>query len=224
MNKGIEYYQQAIGKDPTYALAYAGLSDSYTSVAIFGFVPPNEAFPRAKEAALKALEIDDTLAEAHASLAFVKSAYHWDWSGAEREFQRAIALNSGSAYAHYFYSVTLRKTGRFDEAIEEGKRAVELDPISLTSNTILGTTFHMARQYDQAIEQMRKTLELDPTFALAHSVLGMAYLQKSMYEQGIAEFERALVISPGYPIALSGLGYGYAVAGKKQKRKRCSIN
>jgi serine/threonine protein kinase/tetratricopeptide (TPR) repeat protein len=220
LNKGIEYYQQAIGKDPTYALAYAGLSDSYTSVAIFGFVPPNEAFPRAKEAALKALEIDDTLAEAHASLAFVKSAYDWDWSGAEREFQRAIALNSGSAYAHYFYSVTLRKTGRFDEAIEEGKRAVELDPISLTSNTILGTTFHMARQYDQAIEQMRKTLELDPTFALAHSVLGMAYLQKSMYEQGIAEFERALVISPGYPIALSGLGYGYAVAGKEVEAQK----
>jgi serine/threonine protein kinase/Tfp pilus assembly protein PilF len=219
-NKALAYFQQAIARDPSYALAYAGLSDSYAVAALFGFVPANEAFPRAKEAAQKALEIDDTLAEAHGSLAAVKASYDWDWSGAEGEFQRAIALNPSSAYAHYFYSVTLRKMGRLEEAIEEGKRALELDPLALNNNAILGATFYMARQYDQAIEQLRKTLELDPYFAPAYSVLGMTYLQKSMYKEGMAEFEKALVISPGSTLLLSWLGYAYAVTGRKAEAQK----
>jgi eukaryotic-like serine/threonine-protein kinase len=220
LNKGIEYFQQAIARDPSYALAYSGLADSYTNAAIFGFVPPKEVFPKAKVATLKALEIDDTLAEAHTSLACIKSSYDWDWSGAEAEFQRAIALNPSYADAHHFYCVTLRRTGRFDQAIEEGKRAVELDPLSLPSNTILGITFHMARQYDQAIEQLRKTSELDPNYIPTHCTLGAAYVQASMYKEGIAEFEKALVISPGNTLLISGLGYAYAVTGRKAEAQR----
>ncbi len=167
-NKGIEYFRQAIAKDPTYALAYAWLGRLLLSLAGFGFVAPKEAYPRAKEAAEKALEIDDTLAEAHTSLAHGKLFCDWDWSGAEREFERAIELNPSYADAHYFYGLALTMTGRFEEAIVEAKRALELDPLSLSSNWLLGFTFFMARQYDQAIAQQRETLELDPNFNFAH--------------------------------------------------------
>jgi serine/threonine protein kinase/Tfp pilus assembly protein PilF len=220
LSKATECFQQAIARDPSYALAYVGLSDSYTVAAIFGFVPPNESIPKAKEAAQKALQIDDALAEAHASLGLIKSEYDWDWSGAEREFRRAIALNPSYGFAHYFFSVSLRKTGRFDQAIEEGKRAVELDPLSLINNAILANAFYMARQYDQAIEQLRKTLELDTNSTVAHNVLGMAYLQKSMHKEGIAEFEKALAASPGNTLLLSGLGYACAVAGRKAEAQK----
>jgi serine/threonine protein kinase/tetratricopeptide (TPR) repeat protein len=220
LNKGIEYFQQAIDKDPAYALAYAGLADSYSMLANFANVPAKEAFPKAKDAAQKALEIDDTLAEAHTSLAFIRTAYDWDWPGAEREFQRAIALNPSYATALTFYGGALWEMGRPEEAVAELKRAVELDPLSLIANTVLGTAFYMARQNDQAIEQERKTLELDPNFILAHLYLGQAYLQKSMYKEGIAEFEKLLAISPGNPGGLSNLGYAYAVAGRRQEAQK----
>ena len=209
--KGIEYFQQAIAKDPTYALAYAGLADSYTGLAGFGFVPPKEGYPKALEAALKALEIDDKLAEAHASLAFTKSNYDWDWSGAEQEFKRAIELNPGASTAHHFYGLALAYMGgRFEEAIDESKRAVELDPLSLIINADLGHVFYEARKYDQAIEQERKTLEMDPNFNPARHWLGLAYLQKSMYKEGIAEFEK------DFP----SLGYAYAVAGRRAEAQQ----
>ena len=172
-----------------------------------------------KEAALKALEIDDTLAEAHTSLALVKAYQDWDWSGAEREFQRAIALNPDYAIAHLWYGWTLANTGRFEESIAEVKRAVELDPLSLTINWFLGNTFYFARQYDQAIEQYRKTLELDPNFFLAHTFLGLAYVQKSMYKEGIAELEKAVAISPSN-LSLACLGYGYAAAGRRLEAQK----
>jgi len=204
--KGIEYFQQAIAKDPIYALAYAGLADCYTGLAGFGFVPAKEGYPKALEAALKALEIDDKLAEAHASLAFTKSNYDWDWSGAEREFQRAIELNPGYATAHHFYGVALAYMGgRFEAAIAESKQAVELDPLSLIINSDLGHVFYEARQYDQAIEQEGKTLEMDSDFGPARHWLGLAYLQKSMYKEAIAEFEKET----------PSLGYAYAVAGRR---------
>jgi TolB-like protein/Tfp pilus assembly protein PilF/predicted Ser/Thr protein kinase len=215
LNKGIDYFQQAIAKDPTYALAYAGLADCYSSLANDGFVPPKETFPRAKEAALKALEIDDTLAEAHASLGIIRTIYDWDRSGAEKELQRAIGLNPSYATAHYFYRIALLQMGRFQEAIAEAKRAVELDPLSPVTNSGLGAGFLFARQYDQAIEQERKTLEMDPNFRLAQDSLGLAYIQKSMYKEAIAEFEKALVLSPSNAGALSGLGYAYAVTGRR---------
>ncbi len=215
INKGIEYFQQAIAKDPAYALAYAGLADCYTLLVNNGFVPAKDAYPRAKEAAQKAMEIDDTLAEAHVSLAYLKMQFEWDWSGAERELQRAIELNPGFATAHDRYGTTLARMGRLEEAVGEKRRAVELDPLSVFINRNLGIALYLARQYDQAIEQERKTLELDPNFIGAHMTLGQAYFQKAMHEEGTAELEKELVISPGNPVALSALGYAYAVAGRR---------
>ena len=206
-NKGIEQFQQAIEKDPTYALAYAGLADCYSFDATYGFVAPKEAYPRAKEAALKALEIDDTLANAHTSLAWIKTEYDWDRSGAEKEFRRAIELNPSDANAHRLYGEALRSMGRVEEAIAEFKRALALDPTSLINNMALGAAFHSARQYDQAIEQYHKTIEMDPNFLPAHDKLGAAYLQKSMHKESVAEFEEAG--------SVSGLGYAYAVAGRR---------
>jgi len=215
LNKGIEYFQLAIARDPDYALAYAGLADSYSQLGNYGFVPPKEAFPRAKEFALKALEIDDTLAEAHTSLALIKTYYDWDRSGAEKELQRATELNPSYAVAHQWYGETLGTMGRPEEGIVEEKRALELDPLSLLINRDLADEFYFARQYDQAIDQYRKTLELDPSYTQAHLNLGMAYVQKSMFKEAIAEFEKALVISPNSTGALSRLGYAYAVAGRR---------
>jgi TolB-like protein len=194
--KGIECFQQAIAKGPSYALAYSGLADGYSSLPLAAFVRPKEAYPRAKEAALKALELDDTLTEAHTSLALVRVYQDWDWSGGEREFQRAIARNPDSAIAHMSYGWTLANMGRLEESIAEMKRALELDSLSLNINWLLGVVFNFARQYDQAIEQYRKTIELDPNFFLPHTFLGLAYFQKSMYKEGIAELERAVAISP----------------------------
>jgi TolB-like protein/Flp pilus assembly protein TadD/predicted Ser/Thr protein kinase len=219
-NKGIEYFQQAIEKDPTYALAYSGLADCYSLLSDYGLVAPKEAYPRAKEAALKALQLDETLAEAHASLGYVKTTYDWDWSGAEREFQRAIELNPAHAGAHLWRAVALVDMGRFEEAITEGKRALELDPLSLSINRTVGGVFYNARQYDQAIEQYRKTLELDPNFIWTHTVLGLAYVRKSMYKEGIAECEKELVISPSNTPALTGLGYAYAVSGRRAEAQK----
>jgi eukaryotic-like serine/threonine-protein kinase len=220
INKGIEYFQQAIAKDPNYALAYTGLADCYGSLAGFNIVPAKDAFPKAKEAALKALKMDDTLAEAHASLAWVKSIYDWDWPGGDNEFQRAIELNPGYVTAHRRRGLALAASGRPEEAIVESKRAVELDPLSLINNWALGDTLYHARQYDQAIEQERKTLEIDPNFVPALDALGLAYLQKSMYEEGIAQFEKALSIAPGNTDSLSLLGYAYAVVGRRAEAKK----
>ena len=172
LNKSIDYFQQAIAADPNYALAYGGLADSYNVLSTNNILPPKEAFPKAKAAVTKALEIDDSLAEAHTSLAFIRTVYDWDWPGAEHEYKRAIALNPNYANAHYFYAFTLLITrGRVDEAIAEMKKAVGLDPLSLIINTNLGRTYFLARQYDKALEQYRKTLELEPTFPRAHDRL-----------------------------------------------------
>jgi TolB-like protein/Flp pilus assembly protein TadD len=219
-NRGREYFQQAIANDPTYALAYSGLADSYSLLSEYGFVAPKESYPRAKEAALKALEIDETLGEAHASLAWVKTIYDWDRPGGEKEFQRAIELNPAYATAHFWHALALVSMGRSEEAIAEQKRALELDPLSLIINRVLGLDFYYARHYDQAIEQEQLTLEMDPNFAFVHLQLGHAYVQKSMYKQGIAECEKELVVSPRIPWALSGLGYAYAVAGRSAEAQK----
>jgi serine/threonine-protein kinase len=189
--KGIEYFQQAIQADPNYALAYAGLADSYNVLSTNGVRPPREAFPRAKEAAEKALALDDTLAEAHSALAFIKTVYEWDWHGAEKEFRRAIELNPKYSNAHYFYAFAhLLSLGRMDEANTEIKRALELEPFSLIINTNLGRTLFLARQYDKAIEQYRRTLEMDAGFPRAHERLQEAYEQKGMYADAIADLEK----------------------------------
>jgi TolB-like protein/Tfp pilus assembly protein PilF/predicted Ser/Thr protein kinase len=214
--KGIEYFQQAIDKDATYALAFSGLADSHSDLAYRGFVAPKVAYPRAKEAAQKALEIDGTLAEAHTSLAIITAEYDWNWSDAEKGFQRAIELNPNYAIAHTWYGVrVLRTLGRSEEAIAEEKRALELDPLSLISNLALGVEFSNAKQYDQGIEQLRKTVELDPSFSLAHAMLGRAYVEKAAYKEGIDETEKALAFSPDNTRFVSLLGSAYARAGRR---------
>jgi len=215
-NKGIEYFQQAIAKDPTYALAYSGLADSYALLAVYGFVAPMDAFPKAKDAAQKALSIDDTLGEAHASLAYIKAKYDWDWPGVGKEFERAIELNPTYATAHQWYGETLSMTGRTEQGIAEYKRALELDPLSLVVNREFGGSgYYFAREYDQAIEQLRKTLEIAPNFTWVHLQLGACYLGKSMDRESIAEFEKELTLSPGKPRALAFLGRADGLAGRR---------
>ena len=191
------------------------MADCYSSLGGRPGDPPKETFPKAKEAVLKALEIDDTLGEAHSSLGFIEAIYDWDWSGAEKEFQRAIQLNPGYASAHDSYGRTLAKVGRFQESIAELKQALELDPLSLPFNRDLGDAFYLARQYDQAIEQLRKTEELDPNYAQPQEDLVLAYAQKSMYKEAIAEGDKRLVVTPDDNIVLNYLGYAYAKAGRR---------
>jgi TolB-like protein/DNA-binding winged helix-turn-helix (wHTH) protein len=219
-HKGVEYFERAISKDPTYALAHAGLADCYISLAGFGLISAKEGYAKGKEWAEKALKLDDSLAEAHVSLAYVKTDYEWDWSEGERESRRAIDLNPSYALAHATYADVLWTTGRLDESIAQSRRALELDPLSIEYSDDLGLEFFMARRYDQAIEQGAKTLELDPKYILAYYVRGVAYLQKSRFKEAMAEFEKAVAISPDDPVALTGLGYGFAVAGSKVEARK----
>ena len=184
MKKSLEYFQQAIERDPSFALAYSGLADTYDLLgspdAVFGGLPPNETLPQAKAAALKALEIDETLAESHVSLAH-EYYYDRDWPAAEHEFKRAIELNPNYPQAHQWYAIFLMSAGRMEQAVAEARRAQELDPLSLPINMSLGWVLCIARQVDQGIEQLRKTLEMDPNFIIAHHRLGLACEQKELY-------------------------------------------
>ena len=214
-HKGIEYFEQAIAKDPGYALADVGLADCYIFLATFGLVPANEGYSKGRELAERAMRLDDTLAGAHASLASVKTDYEWDWVGAEKEARRAIELNPNDAHLHAVYADLLYSTGRMDESIRETRRALELDPVSINYNTVLAFEFFLARRYDEAIEQGAKILELDPKFIPAFYVRGVSYVKKAMYKEAMAEFEKAISSSPNDPVALTGLGYGSAVTGKR---------
>jgi TolB-like protein/Tfp pilus assembly protein PilF len=188
LKKSIGYFKEAVEKDPAYALAFVGLSDAYGVSSSYGIYRPTDSFPRAKDAAMKALELDDSLAEAHTSLAEVKADCDRDWQGAEREFRRAIELNPGYANAHYFYAMTsLAPRGRLDEAIAEMKKALELDPMSLIINTNLGRMYFWKRQYNKALEQYRKTLEIDPSFPVAHERIAEIYEQQGKYEAAVEE-------------------------------------
>ncbi|MCI0487880.1 MAG: protein kinase [Blastocatellia bacterium] len=215
LNRGIEYFEQAITEDPNYALAYAGLADSYNILASYSALPSRDAFTRAKTAALKALELDDELAEAHTSLALIRFGCDWNWREAEREYELAIKLNPGYATAHLWYALYLAAMGRFDEAFREIKRAQELDPLSLPINTNAGWIMHLARRYDEAIEQYRKTLELDPGFILAHRRLGQTYKQKGMYDEAIEELQIALALSGDDTETVAALGHAYAKSGRE---------
>lgn len=217
--KGIEYFQQAIEKDPRYALAYAGLADSYILLATYNILPPTEAIPEARMAAMKALEIDDKLAEAYISLATIEGEHEWNWSIAEKEFKQAIKINPNYAIAHQWYGEYLVVMGRFDEALAAIKRAHQLDPLSLVVNLALGDVFYYTRRYDEAIEQYGKTLEIDSNFAFAYSYLGSAYLQKALYAEAIAELEKARELSGGEPLIVAWLGYAFALAGEKDKAR-----
>jgi len=214
LKKAIKYFEQAIEKDPLYALAYAGLADSYITLEDYSSIPPKEIYPRAKKVAQKAVEIDDTLAEAHTSLASIADR-GWDWEGAEREFKQAIELNPNYATAHHWYAIYLMYMARLDEAIEEIKRARGLDTLSLIINRNVALVFYYARQYSQAIDAVQKTLEMDPSFSLTHATLGRVYLQKSMYEEALAEFQKERELLGVWDQQLeSWLGITYAKMGK----------
>lgn len=218
--KGIIKFKQAIDVDPNYALAYAGLADCYTMLSAYGILDPEESILRAKAAAMRALEIDDTLTEAYASLAWVKCVYDWDFAGAEEDFKRALKLNPNYATARHWYSLYLSITGQPDKALTEIKRAQGLDPLSLIINTAVATNFYYASQYDAAIAQCRKTLELDPDFFAAKCIIGMCWQQKGMYEEAIAEFQRALILSGNDREIAAVLGYIYGVSGKRDEAEK----
>jgi TolB-like protein/Tfp pilus assembly protein PilF len=220
VNKGIEYFQQAIAKDPNYALAYAGLADSYTLLAGLAVAPPKESFPKAEAASLKAVELDETLGEAHVSRGFILGLYDWDLPGADKEFLRAIELNPNNSNAHHLYGIILLHAGRLDDAMSEERRAVELDPLSPVANRAEGAMFFYQRKYDQAIEQLKKTLDLAPNFGLAINDLGEAYLEKSMFAEAIAEFEKGVAMPLGKVAPLSSLAYAYARAGRKAEAQK----
>jgi DNA-binding winged helix-turn-helix (wHTH) protein/TolB-like protein len=216
--QGIEYFRSAIEVDRDYALAYAGLADCYNMLVVYGISQPREAFPKAKEAATKALSIDGALAEARTSLAFIE--HRWDWAReeAERDFQLAIKSKPGYAPAHQWYSSYLVAMGRFDEAIAEAKRAEELEPLSFISNSHLGWILYLAGRYDEAIEHCKRLLDVDPNFFPARRYLGLAYEQKGMYSEAIDQFQRGVKLS-GSPLMLSLLGHAYAVSGKKSEAR-----
>jgi serine/threonine-protein kinase len=215
--KAVEYFQQAIQIDPNYALAYAGLADAYQLLTLFADRSPAESFPKAKEMAKRALELDETLAEAHTSLASTLFFYDRNYPEAEREYRRAIQLNPNYATAHHWYGVTyLAKMERFEEAIAELKQAQELDPLSLPINADVGNTYIQARQYDKGIEQLRKTVEMDQNFYVAHMFLGMAYQMKGNFQDAIAEYQKARQLNDD-PFVLALLGDIYAVSGRKDE-------
>jgi serine/threonine protein kinase/tetratricopeptide (TPR) repeat protein len=188
--KAADYFTQAVQKDSRYALSYAGLADTYSILGTAGYLSPTEAWPKAKAAAMQALDIDDTLAEAHTSLGLVKEYYEWDWTGAEKEFKRAIELNPNSANAHLWHGDFLSNTGRLDDGMRETKRAKDLDPLSLIINTKLGWQFYLSSQDDQAVEQLRKVLEIDQKFAPARRILEGVYSQMGKQKEAVAERER----------------------------------
>jgi tetratricopeptide (TPR) repeat protein len=215
LQKAIEYFQSAIRDEPTYAAAYDGLADSWIALGWYGYVSPKEAFPHADEAARKALALDDSLAAAHTSLAMVRFNYDWDWSRAERGFQRAIELDSDYPNAHHWYADYLSAIGRHDQAIAESERARRLDPLSPIINAWLGWRHHFARQYDAAVEQDRRTLELDPTFAPTHLVLGQAYEQQGRAPEALAELQQAEHLGRGSPLYVAALAHALAGAGRR---------
>ena len=220
LKRAIAYFQQAIEKDPNYALAYDGLADCWLPLGWYAYMAPADTFPHAKAAVRKALALDDSLAEAHTSLAFVTLYYDRDWAGAEREFRRAIGLNPNYANAHHWYAEFLSLVGRDKEAIAESERARELDPLSNIINTWVGSRYFFARRYDEAIEQYRNAVEMDPDFVPVHLVLGHAFEQKHMYGEAIVELEKAVSLSGGSPVYRASLAHAYGVAGRRNEARK----
>ena len=222
LTRAIGYFEQATHQDPQYALAYAGLSDCYAiiSAEIFGTMPAADAAPKAKAAALRALEIDPKLSEAETSLATVKFNYDWDWSAAAAGFAKSIQDNPSYATAYQRYSLYLMAMGRPEDSVEQINKARELDPLSISINFSLGWRFYMARQYDRAIEQLRNTLEMDPSYELPHLVLGLSYAQKGNFGLAIPELRKAVELSHGTPLMTSALANAYARSGNKAEAER----
>ena len=214
IRKALSYFQQAIDNDPSDAQGYAGLADSYNILGYYNALPPNEAYPKGKAAALKALELDDSLAGPHAALGVVKRDFEWDWSGAEAEFQRAIELNPGYVEAYHWHSTLLSMLGRHADALREKKKALAMDPLSVVIRTDLARMYYFSRDYDQSLEQYRAALDMDPNFGSAHLWLAQVYEQKGLYKEAISSLKTGMHLSSDSMYALAKLGQGYAIAGR----------
>ena len=221
LKQAIAHFEHAIELDPGYAEAYSGLADAYTALGYTSFWSPKDSFPKARELASKALQIDPSLAEARASLAYTKLYYDWDWKGAEEEFQKAIAANPNYATAHHWYSVLLTARGRHQEASSEIRRAQELDPLSVPISTDIGFELYYAGRYEEAITQLRSVLQTSPKFPLAHLWLGRAYEQKRMYREAITEFEQAGTALKDWPVIIAAAGHAYATWGHRSEASAC---
>jgi tetratricopeptide (TPR) repeat protein len=220
VRKGIEYFQRAVEQDPGYPLPYVGLADCYNILGYYAYAAPREVFPKAKAAALKALNIDSTLAEARASLASVRLYYEWDWPAAEEEFREVLDRNPKYPTGHLYYGNCLCVMGRFAEALAQFQNAIELDPLSLINNTGIGWTLYFSRQYEAALEALRKTLDIDSQFVRAHAMLGKSYLQLGRFEEAIPEFKAASDLSGASPLYHAMLGHAMAAAGKTSEAHR----
>ena len=222
LRRGAQYFQQAIAADPTYALAYSGMADSYSLLGSIGTdgMPPNTAMPLAKSAAQKAIELDPDLADGHVSLALVELSYDWDLAGAAREFSRALELNPNSATARHWYSHYFMAAGDLGRATEQMREALRLEPLSPSINIGVGWCLYYSRHYDQAIEQFRSVVEIDPSLPLAHQTLGMAYQQKGQFDQAIEEYKRAAAFSSNSPASVAALASAYAAAGKPTEARQ----
>jgi DNA-binding winged helix-turn-helix (wHTH) protein/TolB-like protein/tetratricopeptide (TPR) repeat protein len=218
--KSLEYFQQAIEKDPNFALAHAGVASSYNALGGFNVRPPKEVYPKARSAALAALNLDPLLAQVHTELAMVNFGFDWDWAGAEREFKRALEINPSDSNARYFYSFYLVSMGQFDNAVAEMRKAQELDPVSLAKLTGLGQVLLLARRYDEALEQCRKALEMDPNLGFAHWLLGLAYMYKGSYEPAILALQKSIPLSGDSPDEPAALVHAYALSGKRTEARK----
>ena len=218
LSKSLDYFNQAIRLDPAYPLGYVGLADSYVTLGIFGLRPRREVFPKAREAARKALELDETQGEAHSSLAEIETDYDWDWAAAEKEHKTAIELNPNYATtAHNRYANLLSILRRHQEAIAEAKRARELDPLSYIMNGFVGGTCFKAGRYQEATEECHKGIELEPSLPFWHRLLARAYEQQHALSEAIAEDEKGVSLSGGGPPYVASLGYAYGLSGDRTK-------
>jgi adenylate cyclase len=220
LKKGIDFFQQAIKLDPLFAAAYSGIADCYTALGYLSLIAPKEAFPKALEAATKALELYSTLAEPHASLGYYRFYYDWDWAAAEQEFRKAIALNPNYELAYDWYGYYLTAMERYDEAIAVLKKAAELDPLSVPIITDMGFSFYYSGNYDEAIKKLKSSLGINPKFPLAHLWLGRTYQQKKMFDQAIAEYKSTLQELVDWPVGLAAIGNVYGVSGNKTEAQK----
>ena len=220
LQKALDHLNRAVDADPAYALAYAGLADSYSGMSFFNIVPPSAAMPKAKAAAAKALEIDSSLAEAHISLAYASFTYDWDWAAATSHFDRALALNREAVLNHSYYAFYLTVAGRFEEAVSVARRALERDPVSASLSHALAVQWVLSRHLDEGIDESRRTIELDPAFAPAHDVLGMALATKGMYREALTEIEKAVALTRGGAIPTADLGYVRARLGQRDDARQ----
>lgn len=217
--KAIDEFQTATALDPGYALAFAGLADAYTLLGGLGEMSTRDSHPKARAAALRALELDDQIAEAHTSFGAILVSYYWEWAEAEKHLRRALALNPDYTTGHEWYSEYLSRMARHEEAIRAARRAQEIDPASLRANSHVGLAFYWARQYEEAIQQSRNTLDLNPNLFTAHVIFGLSLVQKRMYGDAIAEFQKARVVTDSSADSVGLLGYGYGMAGMKREAR-----